>query len=539
MRIKSFLMILIYLFFSVAANAGQFSSSLLTFKYIDSCGNAISDDGSKLRQVSSTHCTADLLARELSVNGLGYFGHVGMSGYLEQDKVLEVSNDSRNGIYWDSFASFKQVPNRPFWGEKFGIKQSPKLEITQANHILDVGNEQRLFPFTYTFSWNWHPGRCIKQQVYNQHTHQWVWVNAVRGAQFRCDSFIYYCYFSGAGLRIFPEFHYPFVPRDMFQRFLTCRNNEGLLCRYHALNYLKERQLSYDITQTESLLKSTLIPRITKITLIWNQAVKSVDNENRFCYLLDSLAYLRPIELVPDIIKMYQTNGNLNNKIHLLNLLVESIQNQQIINITNIVLAQNFIRQILLNSGQEEIVGYIAKIYPNIMPPDQAEHDLSQITFLLTPEQQNWVKFIIAFSNKEYQIKKLPELMNINNASQLCFFLNKMSSDQINEVSKIQLSHFLFDNQGQLINRCNWLSAYATVNTHSDNEKSEYILKYIHGEPDLAKQAKWLTQLNYELFQHIPLDEKLSYRNRLLSELKTFPLKSQNKSLLYAVSALH
>ena len=139
-------------------------------------------------------CSADIVGRDIVWSNFPkLFGHVGLTvAQAGKTYVLEVL-PKPPAIYLNTLASF--MAKSKYWGEKYGLKGTEKLTSEQATAIVEAGKEQKPFKLEYTEGWDYHPG------------------NETKKPKFRCDSYVYYCYEKGAGLKIFPNgFKIPDTP---------------------------------------------------------------------------------------------------------------------------------------------------------------------------------------------------------------------------------------------------------------------------------------------------------------------------------------
>lgn len=541
---------------------------------------------------ASPACLADIVGRDLSMTGFGFLGHVGLVQKSFTDVIIEVLKDPKEAIYVNALMQFKNVPRAPYWGEKHSLVNEKNMNIDKANKIANAANAQRLFPFTYTLGWDYHPGSIQVNYIYNQRDQQWQVINAIQGAKFRCDSFVYYSYSAGAGLNIFSDFSAPLLPRDMFNQFLSCRDPEGTVCLagQHAplthcpKNYTGLESLfsahHFDIQQadrsTKSFIKDSHLSRLYKLNRLWNLALRHQNDPEKFNYLIDILASIKPIELTSDIIQIFNEQTNQDNQKHLLVLLVDMLHfkdpvelnemNKQVANVSKV---QNFIRELLYKSNNKEVIKYIIQVYPSIVSPQDAQREIQAVIAkinennngLLTEEEKMLTLLRLALATPEQQKNLLPLLIEQYQsyslfAHSLCFLLADMSPKQLDHSIKEKIAHQLVLQKSQLIGPaldvlssqdrdfppCNWLSAYAVVRTSSDLEKNQFIFNYLKKEPDIFMQAALMSQLSLQQEKLITSEEKTYYRNRFERALKENhfenTLNSKSALLRRAISQL-
>lgn len=129
----------------------------------------------------------DVVARDLSITGLGWAGHVGM---YDGSKIVEVLNKSAV-IQRNSTTDFKA--SSPYWGARYGKGSNFSTMVTK-------GWEQRNYSPSYTSTALWTEGRYKKQC-----TRQGC-KNVLIPAKFRCDTFVNYMYRKGTGSNLVSTF---------------------------------------------------------------------------------------------------------------------------------------------------------------------------------------------------------------------------------------------------------------------------------------------------------------------------------------------
>lgn len=524
-------------------------------------------------------CTGDIAGRNLNVPVLGIFGHVGL-GTFDHHSIIEVLSKPE-GIFVNDLNKFQHIDNTPYWGEKYDLQDYPPLTNLQAEHIWRTCFEQTAYGFDYTQGWDWQPGHNEEQQIYNQPNRTWETIQIKTNAKFRCDSFIYYCYLAAENLHIFPEFTPPLLPRDLFNAFSTCRDPEGILCgKDNKLtstpSVAKPTSLqlifsspTIDIQSADYnvqvFVKDEHIPRSVKLNQLWSLALKHQDNPTKFNYLIDSLDYLKPIELTPEVIQTFQNQKNIDNQRHLLSMIINSTHMQQqgrLIRTTdqssNIIMIQNFVRNLLYQSKNEIILKHAIQMYPSIVTPEQARYDIDKafaredvkklVKPLLSDNEKMFVILQLAFANKNQQKMYLPALIEKNTSSELfnhylCFMINDMSPNEIDETVRGEIAHQLELKKSSLIKPlslsqlvtkipiCDWLSAYATIINRTKEEKKQFLYNYvrnIRNEPDIFKQADLIEGLERKLIKFMPHEDVIYYRARFYEGLKTLDSNDEN-----------
>ncbi|PHI36228.1 hypothetical protein CBQ28_15310 [Pseudoalteromonas sp. GCY] len=138
----------------------------------------------------------DVVARDLSISGLGWAGHVGI---WDGSKVLEVLNDN-TVIHKNTLSSFKGASS--YWGAKYG-------RGTRHGEIVEAGWAQRSFDPEYTITAQYTEGKWVYQNG------SFVKVKA----KFRCDTFVNYSYKKVTGENLVTVF----TPRNLYNSFPSTR----------------------------------------------------------------------------------------------------------------------------------------------------------------------------------------------------------------------------------------------------------------------------------------------------------------------------
>jgi hypothetical protein len=152
--------------------------------------------------------SGDVLGRDLSITGLGWAGHVGI---WTGSKVLEVLNvEDGKAVQQNSLSSFKKASN--YWGAKYGKAGS------KGSKIVSAGWEQRNYYPCYTTTSHYQEGGWVKHKVWDAVKKKYVEKTVMQTAKFRCDTFVYYSYDKGAGMKltgqaILPKIVYNSLPK--------------------------------------------------------------------------------------------------------------------------------------------------------------------------------------------------------------------------------------------------------------------------------------------------------------------------------------
>lgn len=516
-----------------------------------------------------TACNADIVGRDLSSIPIQAAGHVGLVQQGFPGSVLEVLKDPQEGIFLNSLSDFKNQAGGSYWGEKFDLPLAT-IDIWTALDIFNTGMDQVGLPFKYTAGWDWHPGEPGTNAVYDQGSQEWVNILTTTEAKFRCDSFVYYAYLAGANLHIVPDFSLSVVPRTLFDSFLSFRDSsedmgvqvagvQNANPEVQNLEILLAGELS-DLAALDkssyTYVKNPYIPRLEKINTLWALAKKHQNNNTKFTYILDCLETLKPIQLAEEFINNYHSQVDVNNKVHLLftleGLINDNAADQQIIikdHVKEVTSIQQFFKELLSTATERKILRVLVQLYPNIVPPDQAEADITAALNrpmaqssdpLFTEGEEMTHQLWLAFSSEKQQAIKIPALLNKARssgnkqlfASKLCSILKNISPDAISEKSRRSLSKYLLDNQAMLIDTpifrtqkdiasCNWLSAYATLMVHGDkSQKDSFILNYIRHQSDDRLQAKLLNQLHGKQYSLMSKGDREYYKAKFQTHVK-------------------
>lgn len=464
-------------------------------------------------------CRADVVGRDLSFSGFGFLGHVGFTAYenYPENSVLEVLAEPTEGVYMNSLKNFKHIPGSPFWGSKYELPNSPPLTIEKATSIVETGLNQGNYPFEYTMTWNWHAGSYSAHPIYNQASNSWENITTSTNAKFRCDSFVYYSYLAGAGLSIVDEYNMLVYPKTIWKSFLKLRDSSGFINTVNptprVFNGLLQENImanlfaSNDINileldeATSKYVKSSQITRPEKLKYLWDLALKYKNNPEKFNYLIDCLDYLKPLELTPDLIQTFHSLENTKNKKHILSTLINAAQSgHDLLNtmpgnnaVNNIIMIQNFTRDILYQTKEKELLKYTLQLYSSIMPPENSRHDIQEIinkkenSDLLSEKDKALLEVDAIFSNAsqmELYLKPFIDSLSKIKLHAICFKLANFDPSLLNEKNKNTLKHFLLGHKSLLTEKispekireipsCDWTSAYSTIISTSQKEKNK------------------------------------------------------------------
>jgi len=152
----------------------------------------------------------DVVGRDLSLAVVGALGHVGI---YTGSSVLEVMN-STSPVQKNSLSTFKKASK--FWGAKY-VSSSNKSYNFQS--VIDKGWDQRNYTPSYTTSASYTVGSKSTQWVYNSARKKWELKTVIVPAKFRCDTFVYYSFDAGIGVKLAGSYITPKIVYD------NCKNS--------------------------------------------------------------------------------------------------------------------------------------------------------------------------------------------------------------------------------------------------------------------------------------------------------------------------
>ena len=186
-----------------------------------------------------TSCLADVVARDLAIPGFSWAGHIGLTETWEATseviEVLEVLPPYGIHLTYlhgnDSFESAGK-----YWGERYSLVGHPRLSLDTALNIVWAGTDQSAYGFYYTTGWNYYAGGSASHP---------------EDCMFRCDSFIYYCFDIGGGIKIKETFEFPTDPEVLYNQFLCsadpsepCKTNVDSITKQDIYNPSNEANTS-------------------------------------------------------------------------------------------------------------------------------------------------------------------------------------------------------------------------------------------------------------------------------------------------------
>lgn len=304
------------------------------------------DDKRKGCSDSPHLCKADVVGRNMQSlvdqNNNGFIGHIaaissGPQIFPEQDNatVLEVLN--KDPIIQENTLDNFQKASPVYWGARYELPDVPYVTDKQSDKIISAGENL--------------VSKCYKYVQYSAdpfnppHLCQFDPTKGHETAILRCDYFVYQAYLVGANIKIF-EFDPAGLPKRLWSTFLTCRDQacsgatnqktkseqaikiSDLDNRFNHLSwYLQEHRVEDIFAQTffnpydlevYSYVKDAPTPSIEKQRFLWQLALKYQNDKDKFEYLIDAIIYLKPVELVDEIIAEYYRQTNVDIKLTLL-----------------------------------------------------------------------------------------------------------------------------------------------------------------------------------------------------------------------------
>lgn len=292
-------------------------------------------------------CAADIVGRDLDTTNkkgddnvplyIKHLGHIGLTyPSYSGSGVIEVLNET-SVIQDNSMDDFKNKTR--FWGQRYGAQSNKNIDILNGVKIISAASKQKSCSTgtKYTLSWSFYP--C----------------DAEKRAKFRCDSFVYYAYLTGANIDLgyTPLITYP---STIFKSMMNCREQSGVPCNQdipdpevdlanvyvlkpivlvakQMKNILKSNALNINELDIASYtyVKSKDETRENKINLLWNLVMKYQSNPTRASYLIDIMSELDPIEKADEVIREFKNTNDHGMKLNYLTLLLDSIPNHHMI----------------------------------------------------------------------------------------------------------------------------------------------------------------------------------------------------------------
>ena len=332
-------------------------------------------------------CYGDIVGRDLDTAnkegddkdpiGIKHLGHIGLTyPSLSGSSVLEVLKD--NPVVQDNHMEDFKNKTR-FWGQRYGTQSKKNIDFISGIKIMNAALQQKSCSTDteYTFSWSFSP--CGDEK---------------KPAKFRCDSFVYYAYLTGANIDLgyTPLITYP---STIFKSMLNCREQSGVPCNQNIPDPEIESTNVYVLKPTilvaqkvrkilaadelnineldiasYTYVKSKDETRENKIKLLWDLAIKYQSNPIKSSYLIDIMSELDPIEKTDEIIRAFQETNNHSIKLRYLRLLLGSVPNSRMEQSDHVSHAKTFIMSLLQTSQDEDILRTVIVNFPGYFMDD-------------------------------------------------------------------------------------------------------------------------------------------------------------------------
>ena len=311
-------------------------------------------------------------------------------------------------------------------------------------------------------SWFWHPGGIYSTQYrYDFSKYEWVPFTQISTGKFRCDSFVYYLFKEGAKRKI--DYNGAMLPINIFNSFIEQRySSSNFIPSIKVTNTrVVTNQVDLENRIKNLLSKSTMeiqeldilsynyviskdIDRLRKINFLWEEIKYFQDDEIKFEYLIDTLTYLKPIEMVDGLIEAYESINDVAKKEKIISLMADSVvynslseaNNLNKIQIDDILKIQKFIKNILNKPKNDSLFFQALISYASTNSASNTLDVISKIKIksLKNSINEKFIYYTIAFNaiysdvglerEERNFIKKIPnEDRNIFN-TYICLKLN-------------------------------------------------------------------------------------------------------------------
>ncbi len=111
-----------------------------------------------------------------------------------------------------------------------------------------------------------------------------------------------------------------------------------------------------------------------KINQLWQLALQHQTEPEKFNYLVDILATLKPVELMDEFILQFDSLAQTTNKRHLLAMMIYAAQRKESDDqfafisaqeqVPHIIKLQQFLKKLLAQSTDKIILHYVVQLYP-------------------------------------------------------------------------------------------------------------------------------------------------------------------------------
>ena len=250
--------------------------------------------------------------------------------------------------------------------------------------------------------------------------------------------------------------------------------------------------------QMIAFLKNPNISRRKKIDDIWESS-KSKDYQ-QFAYMVDTLGFLNASEKIPEFIAAYNKEKHIKRKLRLISLVADSTMTRKIManqdknRIANIILAQEFITQLLKNEQNAQILNHTIWQSMHVLPMNQENYFLASTAInrlQASPEKNHRLPldekyrliFSMAFANVDMQKWLLPKLLSMfvnpdekfTFNQELFFIINQLTPMKIDKEMKAKIENILIQSLYPAANQMSCLTNYM----HSAQSQRTLLLKEI------------------------------------------------------------
>jgi len=450
-----------------------------------------------------TACKGDVVGRDLNSPPFWTLGHVGIT----------ISNTTVMEVLWEKvvlqFNDITDFKNRTkYWGDKYYLPQKPDLTDKEAEQISLAGKKQANYDPEYTWTPYWHPGSDTFLYIYNMN--EWQKIYGMTRALFRCDSFVYYCYLAGANVKIVDfdsttapmHIYYAFAkqrPNDVQFNYSLTDNHTTAISLNSLINEDKLNIEQLDRT-SEYFINSSEHSREKKIHTLWTLAIQQQSTE-KFAYLMDAIAILKPLELIPHFIANFKQQTHVDNQLKIIRVIsriMQQLEQPKTLSSTQvnyIEQAQAFFTKLLETSMDAELVREVIICYPLIMPPKVAYENLPDAYLRqqklasaqpgsIRVTKKDWYKqqLRLAFSTQIMQekllIKLLEDAAQLEPADKLGFDITLYLI--LESMPASWLSHHIVQPLQGYIKQQEQAAILASRKQHKPTSPEEFLVTHLH-----------------------------------------------------------
>lgn len=535
----------------------EFSETIaITPQYICPAGSAFGFEQDNIGCESPPpSCPSDVVARDLNVALLNKLGHIALVAYAGVNNdahhtgIIEVLNQP-DVVHFDLLDSFEKKSK--YWGERYGLPNHERLSDEQGLAIVDAAFSQSICRPKYTYFFDYVP--C------NQNGRQ---------AKFRCDSFVYYSYLKGAGIKIYSDgdSKYPemmFYDHFLYWRFQPVMQKKvasNLVAGALSNSYLQKQKIkivlsqkAVDLSSLDSVvrefLKSQDLHRLDKINFLWGLASKNKNNAFKYNYLMDALSSLRPVEITNTLIHQFQSEKNISRQLKIMDVLLDAasvlFSNQKLsFRYENSILRiRNFYKNLLLKSKNEDILE--AAIFADAKSgvPDQAFYQIQQA--ILRPDISNSFRKRISadpvFYDAEIELILSSRSLQVGQLSLLLNLIDSLDGDLKSKVNLSLIMQLMNTDPGRIANsvRSSLLAHLRAITPifHSDqmpSYKDAIYYQWLHAFAVVKSKNK--REELATIRESILTEKNREYQSVLIAFADSFLLKSMSRQALLKMRA--